>query len=116
MQDVGVRAGSRAVERPQELAKGHRQAAQRNVTLGPGIVQSLSLCCQVSRHCGQQFRFVEIEGLAQFEFESPVSRFGAGKPELEDRRRPAVEVAAFGDRLKYQSGVLGGRFKRGRKS
>ncbi len=79
--DIGVRAGGRAMKRPLEFAEGHRQAAERDVAVGPGIAQALGLGGQVSGHRRQQMRLVEFEGLAQFELQRAALGAAAGRAE-----------------------------------
>ncbi len=84
------------MERPLKLAEGQRQTAQGHVALGAGIAQPPGFPRQVGRHGGKQVRLVEVERLAQLQPERASGKFVAGEPELEDRRGPAVEVAALG--------------------
>ena len=120
--DIGVRAGGRAVKGPLKLPKGQRQPAQRHATIRPRIAQPPGLCRQVSRHRGQQLRRAKNKALGQLQLErapasihanQPCSR--ASQPEQKDRRGTAMKVAALRGGDQNQARLRGSRFKSGDK-
>ncbi len=106
--NVGVRARSRAVEGPLEFAEGERQATEGDVALGARVAQALRFGSQVRRHCREQILLVEVEGLAQFELQAAVIQ--AGKAKLKDLRGLTVEVGRFGGGDKLEACFGGGGF------
>ncbi len=108
--DIGVRSRCGAMKRPLEFAEGDGQASERYIALRPRIAQALGGSGQVRLHLGQQLWLFKVKGGAQLQFEATVSE--AGKSQLEDGSRVAVEVGAGGGGDEGEACVLRSGFER----
>ena len=96
------------VKGPLKSAEGEGQSAEGDVAVGTRIAQPLGFAGQVRGHFGQQIRFIEVEGVTQFELERAAGGFVAGQAELEDSGGLAVKIGALFDGDENQAGLCGG--------
>ena len=104
------------MERPGETGEADGQAGEGYVDIGARIAEAAGGLAQVAGHFRQQFRLMEVEGLAQLEQQRPFGGGICGHTEAEAGGGMSVEIRSGVDRKHDEARLLRSGLQIGRKT